>query len=351
MSVEAPKPRITLSVAICTRNRAGMLAQTLDAMASGLRLPAGVGWELLVVDNGSTDDTDRVLDAFAVRLPIRRLFEPEQGLSRARNLAVCHARGDYVIWTDDDVLVDPDWLEAYHDAFLRRPEAAVFGGVIEPCFPGGIPAWLEKGWAHVQGAYAVRDLGPQEVLLAPGRLPYGANMAVRMDEQRRYLYDVNLGYSGDDRMGGEDTAVLGAILADGGTGWWVPGSRVKHVIPHDRTTLEYLQAYFFGLGRYHHANPRSPRWWRKGSWGWKLQRLVAQSAYGLGRVLNRPALWVWGLTRAWIARGYLHQTTRCSAIPGQPPALLAVVPGEDEHQRQADGEDPGQQPERERRGA
>jgi glucosyl-dolichyl phosphate glucuronosyltransferase len=319
-SVEAPKPRITLSVAICTRNRAGMLAQTLDAMASGLRVPAGVTWELLVVDNGSTDDTDRVLNAFAARLSIRRLFEPEQGLSHARNLAVRHATGDYLIWTDDDVLVDPHWLEAYHDAFVRRPGAAVFGGMIEPWFPGGIPAWLEKAWTHVQGAYAVRDLGPQDALLAPGWLPYGANMAVRMDVQRRYLYDVHLGHSGDDRMGGEDTAVLGAILADGGTGWWVPRARVKHVISEERQTLEYLQAYFFGLGRYHHLNPQSRRWWRKGTWGWVLQRLVAQSAYGLGRVLDRPALWVWGLTRDRIAQGYLHDSQRRRSKLGKPSA-------------------------------
>src|SRR5215213_3679943 len=92
------------TVAICTWNRAALLPEVLGRLARA-RPPAG-GWELLVVNNNSTDDTERVLDAFAGRLPLRRAFEQRQGLSHARNTAVKEATGEYLVWTDDDALVE-----------------------------------------------------------------------------------------------------------------------------------------------------------------------------------------------------------------------------------------------------
>ena len=113
-----------ITVAICTRNRSSQLQHTLTQMRK-LAIPPDVQWELLVVNNSSTDATDSVLTAFAHCLPLRRLFEPTPGKSHALNLAVREASGDYILWTDDDVLVDPDWINGYHEAFLRWPEAAV----------------------------------------------------------------------------------------------------------------------------------------------------------------------------------------------------------------------------------
>src|SRR5262249_10345499 len=104
-----------LSVAICTWNRAKLLEQCLDRLANAS--PPTADWELLVVNNNCSDNTDGVLDSFAARLPVRRIFEPKQGHSNARNAAVRSASGDYIIWTDDDVLVDKEWLVAYERAF------------------------------------------------------------------------------------------------------------------------------------------------------------------------------------------------------------------------------------------
>src|SRR5947207_1258016 len=120
-----------ITVAICTFNRAESLRRTLDSLV-GMRLPEKLDWEVVVVNNNCTDSTDEVISVFAERLPIRRTFEPQQGHTMARNRAVKEARGEYIVWTDDDVIVAREWLAAYAEAFHQWPEAAVFGGPIIP---------------------------------------------------------------------------------------------------------------------------------------------------------------------------------------------------------------------------
>ena len=114
-----------ITVAICTWNRAELLDRTLGEMI-GLRVPEGVEWELLVIDNNSTDDTENVVAGFEGRLPVRHVFEPRAGKSHAANTVLREARGDLIVWTDDDVLVDAGWLEAYAHAARDWPDAALF---------------------------------------------------------------------------------------------------------------------------------------------------------------------------------------------------------------------------------
>jgi glycosyltransferase involved in cell wall biosynthesis len=107
-----------------------------------MNVPRRIDWEVVVVDNGSTDDTPGVLKSFAGRLPLRNVVETRRGHSPARNRAVDTANGDYLLWTDDDVIVEPGWLAAYADAFARWPQAAVFGGPIRARFDPPPPKWL-----------------------------------------------------------------------------------------------------------------------------------------------------------------------------------------------------------------
>src|SRR5689334_7868892 len=122
-----------VTVAICTWNRARLLDSTL-AQFCKLRIPDGLTWELLVVDNNSTDDTRAVIEKYSGRLPVRRLLEAEQGASPARNRAIAEAAADLLLFTDGDVLVDEGWLAAYVEAAERWPNAGFFGGLITPWF-------------------------------------------------------------------------------------------------------------------------------------------------------------------------------------------------------------------------
>lgn len=199
-----------------------------------------ITWELLIVDNGSGDDVGKVIDRYKTQLPLRLEKQPEPGLSRARNCGVTSARGEHIIWTDDDVVLDPHWLQAFSDAFRLRPEAAVFGGKIVPIVEPPCTVWFQQNLDLFWELVATRDFGPEEMplSLADGRVPFGANYAVRALEQRQFLYDVNLG-AGTGRVG-EETDVLRSILESGGAGFWIPRATVLHIISPGRQTTKYI---------------------------------------------------------------------------------------------------------------
>ncbi|MGD2071486.1 MAG: glycosyltransferase [Gemmatimonadota bacterium] len=297
---------MTVSVVVCTRDRASLLADCLDA-AARLAVPHGLSWEVLVVDNGSRDGTAEVVSSAAERLPARRVVEAEPGLARARNRAIAEARGDYLLWTDDDVLPDPGWLRGYLSAFERHPEGAVFGGPVRPRLEAGTPAWLARTIHLVGGAFAARDLGPTERLLTPAwpDLPFGANYAVRAVEQRKHPYDEALGRTPGGGLGNEETLVLEAILSAGAEGWWVPEAGVVHRIPPSRQSTAYLRRYFEGEGRFDawraaaaQGSPGAP-----GRAGFLLRAAGAEAAYRLARAFRPPEAWVPSLIRAAEAWG------------------------------------------------
>jgi glycosyltransferase involved in cell wall biosynthesis len=239
-----------LSVAVCTWNRADLLAATLEGLTRQGPLPDGDAWELVLVDNNSTDGTPAVAERFAGRLPLRYLREPEQGLSRARNRAAREARGELLVWTDDDVLVDPGWLAAYARAAREHADAAFFGGPIEPHWlRPPPPAWLAANLDALGTAFALRHLGPTRPITGPKEVPFGANMAIRRAALPPEGFDAALGRVGATLASGEETALLRALLARGERGHWLEGARVRHVLPPARATRRYVRDYFAWIGR------------------------------------------------------------------------------------------------------
>ena len=235
-----------VSVIVCTRDRPGPLRRMLES-ACGLAPPPGTGWELIVVDNGSGEGAPATVAGFQGRLPIRLVREPQPGLCRARNRGLDTALGRYVCWTDDDVVVGRDWLNAYVAAFERHPQAALFGGRIVPeAEPAPATHWFEprmRRWP-LSGACAYRDLGDEEVPLAPSsdRLPWGANFALRIEALGGTRFDPAVGRLGDE------TDLACRLLAAGREGWWVPDSVVTHMIPAERQSREYLLDYYRHAG-------------------------------------------------------------------------------------------------------
>lgn len=239
-----------ISVVICTRNRANQLSNVLNSIVA-LKVPPDLDWELLIVDNGSKDNTYEVVTSYASKLPVRCVREETPGLSNARNKGVAEAKGQYICWTDDDVELDQNWLNAYFEAFKKHPDGAVFGGKIIPKFLPPTPEWVEQ-YKHewpLDGPFAYRDLGAEEVELTfkGWKTPYGANYAVRLKEQREHLYHPDLGVSPTHKRVGEETEVIYQILKTS-KGYWVPNSRVNHIIPQVRQSLKYVYEYFFLVG-------------------------------------------------------------------------------------------------------
>jgi glycosyltransferase involved in cell wall biosynthesis len=148
-----------ITIAVCTWNRSKSLNVTLKSLQQ-LTVPSGIEWELVVINNNCTDDTDEVVAQFADDVPIRLLHEKRQGLSNARNCAVDAAKGEYIVWTDDDVIIDPNWLVAYVNAIRTWPNASLFGGPIHLKLEGHSPSWVSEMLCDVElaGVYAQRDL-------------------------------------------------------------------------------------------------------------------------------------------------------------------------------------------------
>lgn len=274
-----------------------------------LVIPAGVDWELLVVDNNSSDDTPVVLQDFMSRLPLRCIAELRPGVSYARNTAVAQARGSYMLCTDDDVLVDRHWLEAYVEAFARYGDAAAFGGPILPWFEGEPPQWLRAVFRKVDAAYAARDFAGGDQPLSDTAMAFGANMAIRTDVLKNYTFDVALGRVQEGLLGGEETAMIRAILSAGHAGRWVSAARVEHYIPRARQSAGYLREWYAGYGRTLvrlDAKTAGPGGRRRPRWIWR-ELIVSELLFLYRRMSAPPSVWIDDLKRASTARGQFKE--------------------------------------------
>ncbi|MBI3831246.1 MAG: glycosyltransferase family 2 protein [Planctomycetes bacterium] len=296
-----------LSVVICTWNRCALLRQTLEQMTK-LHALADGAWELLVVNNNSTDATETACKEFESRLPLRYFFEPQSGKSNALNLAMRETKGRYLLYTDDDVLVAEDWMVEYAAAFRRHPDAAIFGGAIDPWFEGEPPAWLPTVLPIVESAYAIRRI-PADAPESPMQanfLPFGANLAIRKAEQERFPYDPKLGPNADTQMRGEETAVLLKMLESGIKGVWAPRARVRHFLPKHRQSEEFLRGVYHGLGKI-----SGRRMKERGETGFasraglRWQAFTGQARYTFGKAAFLPTIWIKGLRHASSAAGRL----------------------------------------------
>jgi glucosyl-dolichyl phosphate glucuronosyltransferase len=296
-----------LTVAVCTWNRSQLLDRTLQQMTR-LAIPPDVTWELIVVNNRCTDATDAVIDSFSGRLPIRRGWEPVAGAANARNRALALARGEFILWTDDDILVDEDWIGAYVRAFRRWPDADVFGGPIEPTFEGEPPAWIGQVLNRIGPVYGLQTLGEKPVPLAAERVgdgPYGGNMAIRRSAQLRFQFRSELGPRHGQYSIGEETELLRQMLLAGHTGWWTPEPRVRHWVPAGNQNVEYIRRWMEGSGRYIARSPERAILRRNRPYRLYARMLRHEIAYRLLRHVSPPETWIRELSRASRARGQL----------------------------------------------
>jgi glycosyltransferase involved in cell wall biosynthesis len=276
---------VSIDVVICTYNNAALLDRALEALGRQ-RVPAGVRWGVLVVNNNCTDETARVVERHgrSFGAPLRTVVEPKQGLTPARLRGVRETAGQWVAFVDDDCLLEEDWVAEAALFAASRPRCGAFGGRV-------VPEWENDPPPHVLGhryAFAAKYHGE-----TAHRRPWlaGAGMVVRraaLEEcgwtARQFLEDRTGGrlVSGGDMEIGLRVAALYEV-------WYNPSMRLRHLIPARRMTREYLRRIVRGLGASrHHAT--ALKW--KGTYaGWLCYSAaysIGFTAYGALR-LARPA--------------------------------------------------------------
>ena len=253
--------RMNVTVIVCTYNRCEKLANALNRLAAS-QIPEPIEWEVLVVDNNSSDQTREVVDGFRLRDPahFRYIFEPQQGLSHARNAGIAKARGEVLAFTDDDDEVEPDWMWNLTVALYSGPWAGV-GGRIIPQWPKPVPKWLSSDRSTLDGPYG--EFCPTPTAAPLTRPPYGGNVAYRREVFEKYGgYRVDLGRSGTNLQGREDIEFGNRLLAAGERLWFEPRAVTHAQILEERLEKMYALRWWYWYGRSEIADvgPPEAKW-------------------------------------------------------------------------------------------
>jgi glycosyltransferase involved in cell wall biosynthesis len=234
------------SVVVPTLNRRSMLVgclQSLDEQTMSHR-----DYEIIVANNGSLDGTREWLDSWSAVRPDRRIVvdEPRAGVSRARNKGIRAARGEYVLFLDDDALAPRGWVAA-HVAAYRGGNVVAVGGPIVLVWPDGRPGWLAPRLEHW---FSALDLGDEPGPFPRPHGPYGMNMSVR----RRDLVSVggftaDLGRRGTNLISSEEPDLSGRLWAAGGDIAYEPATLVMHRVLSTRLSRRWVLRRGWAQGR------------------------------------------------------------------------------------------------------
>ena len=234
------------SVIIATYNRAEELVKTLESLKG---LETTEPWEVIIVDNNSSDNTRDVVlervDSFPV--PLRYVMEKEQGRSAALNAGIRLAKGEILAITDDDVRVNPQWLRNSAQA-LEQLNCDYLGGKALPIWGGELPDWLPNRGGKHWGVIALLDYGEKPIEFGD-KVPLGVNMVFRREcFDRAGLWDNSIGRKAGTLLGQEVREWAQRARAAGLRGFYSPDLVVHHVIPGDRLTKKYFRRWFYWHG-------------------------------------------------------------------------------------------------------
>lgn len=238
---------MTLSFIICTYNREKYIYECLSRLAKNTDQ---AGWEIVLVNNNSTDHTAAECERFESDFPkvdYHYFVETQQGLSHARNRGIQEAKGEWLVFLDDDAMVHEDYIANLKKHLEQHPEAGAFGGAIEPFFEGETPKWLNP-WA--MGFVSAIDLGDEVKLFPKKAYPIGANMGIRRRTIEAVgVFNTALGRSGNNLMGGEEKDIFNRVRQANIPIYYFPGIKVQHCIPPKRTTNEFIAQLGLGVGK------------------------------------------------------------------------------------------------------
>ena len=239
---------IKITVVICTYNRAKLLIRALDSLTK--QSIGKKNFEVLIINNASTDDTDKKTQGFIEynsEFFLRLLYEENQGLSYARNRGIKEASGNFIAFLDDDAVADPDWLKTALDAFHNtQPVPLAIGGPILPLYETSRPYWFKD-------KYEIRTWGDKNRFLYPNEAFSGSNMIFKKSILERYGgFDISLGIKGNHLSLAEESDLINRInrnLHSDKLFYYVTNLKVYHSVPEVKMKVSYQLKRHFVIGQ------------------------------------------------------------------------------------------------------
>lgn len=244
------------SIIIPTFNRAIHLSHCLDSLV-GLAFESS-NYEIIVIDNGSKDNTKEVFDKYKKKYTTHHLkyFHDEApGLLTGRHRGAIEARGEILVYVDDDILADRDWLYAIVDTFKKHSDIHLVGGKCLPKYETTTPVWLDYFWNHLPdggktlGALSLSDYGEFEKEISPLSV-WGLNFSI----QKKTFYELG-GFNPDciapafqHFQGDGETGLSLKAIEKGYKAFYQPKAIVYHEVPVERMTLGYFDKRYFYQG-------------------------------------------------------------------------------------------------------
>jgi GT2 family glycosyltransferase len=309
-----------LTVLLATFNGAPTLPVVLEAYRT-LEAPDG-GWKLVIVDNGSTDDTSSVLNRFRPLLPLTCLHVPEPGKNRALNVGLASREGDLVVLTDDDAVPAVDWLVTLRRAADRKKEFAMFGGAIVARWERAPEPWI-LNWVQHDMTYTLTPTNAKEGVI-PATQVGGPNMAVRASLfEMGHRFDEGIGpKAGFAYAMGSETEFTIRMDHLGHRAWFAPDAVVEHIVREFQMERAWIlsRASRYGRGLYRLDRQRGEPLPRTifGMPRWQIRRILMGTVSLIGAKLTgneeRAFQDSWTLHFDW---GYLKEARAATRAPFQ----------------------------------
>ncbi|MFK7828623.1 MAG: glycosyltransferase family 2 protein [Congregibacter sp.] len=294
-----------LDIIFSTFNGALRLRKMLEAFCA-LDIPEMVQLSVIGIDNAPTDSSGKVLRSYEQRLPLKILQQPKPGKNAALNLAIAHSRGEIVVFTDDNIIPNVDWIVRLTEAFHKNPDFDLFGGAVVPRWPSKPPPRL-LDQVPLGAAFAIT---PDTLKTGPCDASeiWGNNMAVR-----KYIFSAghrfneDMGASAADHGMGSGTEFLKRCQTAGHKAFFEERAVVQHMIRKEQLTARWLegrghrfgQSYFYS--ELHEATAKPTVTELRGAPRWAMRKKIGyQIKAALPFIRNYSTVWKSGFYAGYV---------------------------------------------------